>query len=63
LGNEQADGMAGLLDLVMLICASAGAMGFGIFAAYAILRAGFAMMRPRRLTTNVKAEPETARVS
>jgi len=55
--------MAGLMDLAMLICASVGALGFGIFTAYAILRAGFAMMRPRRFATNVKAEPETARVS
>ena len=40
--------MAGLLDLAMLICASVGALAFGILAAYAILRIGFAFMRPRR---------------
>jgi hypothetical protein len=55
--------MAGLLDLVMLICASAGAMAFGILAAYAILKIGFAWMRPRRHPAAVKPEPETARVS
>ena len=40
--------MADLLNLAMLICASVGAMAFGIFAAYAILRVGFVLMRPRR---------------
>jgi len=54
--------MSGLLDLLMLICASAGAMAFGILAAYAILRVGFAFMRPRQQPTAVKVEPETARV-
>ena len=55
--------MADLLDLAMLICASLGAMAFGILAAYAILRAGFALMRPQRRRAAVKAQPETARVS
>jgi len=55
--------MAGLLDLLMLICASAGAMAFGILTAYAILRVGFALLRPRRRPAAVKAEPETAQVS
>ena len=56
--------MADWLDLAMLICASVGAMGFGIFAAYAILRMAFALMRPRqRPQVPVKAEPETARIS
>ena len=50
------------MDLLMLICASAGAMAFGILAAYAILRIGFAFLRPRRRPVTVKAEPETARV-
>jgi len=54
--------MAGLLDLFMLICASAGAMAFGILAAYAILRVGFALLRPRQQPAPVKAEPETAQV-
>jgi hypothetical protein len=39
--------MADLLNLAMLICASGGSMAFGILAAYGILRAGFALMRPR----------------
>jgi hypothetical protein len=59
----QVVGMADWLDLAMLVCASAGALGFGIFAAYAILKIGFAFMRPRQLPVPVKAEPETARIS
>jgi len=56
--------MASLMDFAMLICASVGAMAFGILAAYGILRAGFAMMRPqRRVTATVKAQPQVARVS
>ena len=55
--------MADLLDLAMLICASVGAMAFGILAAYAILRAGFTLMRPQRRGAAVKAQPEAARIS
>lgn len=55
--------MANLLDLTMLICASVGAMAFGILAAYAILRAGFALIRPQRRSAAVKAQTEAARVS
>jgi len=55
--------MANLLDLAMLICASVGAMAFGILAAYAILRAGFALMRPRQPKPAVKPQPEAARIS
>jgi len=55
--------MANLLDLSMLICASLGAMAFCILAAYAILRAGFALMNPQRRPAAVKARPEAARVS
>ncbi len=56
--------MANILDLVMLICASVGAMAFGVLTAYAILRVGFALMRrPQRRQATVKAQPEAARVS
>jgi hypothetical protein len=55
--------MANLLDLVMLICASLGAMAFGILAAYAILRAGFAILRPRKQLAAVKTQPEAARIT
>jgi len=56
-------GMANLLDLIMLILASLGAMAFGILAAYAILRAGFALMRrtPRRPAL-LKTQPQAARI-
>lgn len=54
--------MADLLNLTILVCASAGSMGFGILAAYGILRAGFALMRPRSRRLAVKAQPEAARV-
>lgn len=55
--------MANLLDLAMLICASVGAMAFGILAAYAILRTGFALIRPQRRSAAVKAQTQAARVS
>jgi hypothetical protein len=50
--------MADWLNLAMLICASLGSMAFGILAAYALLRVGFALMRPQRRTVTVKA-PQT----
>ena len=52
--------MTDWLSLVMLICASIGSMAFGILAAYGILRAGFALMRPRRRQAPVKSQPEAA---
>ena len=55
--------MTDLLNFAMLICASVGSMIFGILAAYGILRAGFAMMRPRPRPVMVKTQPETAQVS
>jgi hypothetical protein len=52
------------LDFVMLICATVGAMAFGILAAYAILRMGFSLMRrPQRQPATVKAQPEAAHIS
>jgi hypothetical protein len=55
--------MANLLDLAMLLCASLGAMAFGILAAFFILRAGFALMRPQRQRASVKPQPQAARIS
>jgi hypothetical protein len=55
--------MTDLLNFAMLICASMGAMGFGILAAYWILRAGFALMRPRTERVPVKARAEVAGAS
>jgi hypothetical protein len=55
--------MADWLNLAMLICASVGAMAFGILAAYAILRVGFAFLRPRQRPATVKAQAQVARIS
>ena len=55
--------MANLLDLAMLICASLGALAFGILSAFLILRVVFAVMRPSRREPQVKAQPEAARIS
>lgn len=52
-----------MMDLLMLVCASIGSMAFGILAAYWVLRAGFAIIRPPQRPAKVKAQPETARVS
>jgi hypothetical protein len=38
--------MTDLVNFVMLVAASIGSMAFGILAAYALLRGGFALMRP-----------------
>jgi hypothetical protein len=53
--------MADLLNLAMLACASIASMAFGILAAYGILRAGFALMRPQPRPASVKAQPQVAR--
>jgi hypothetical protein len=55
--------MADLANLAMLACASVGSMGFGILAAYGILRVGFALMRPQARPVAVKARAEAVRVS
>jgi hypothetical protein len=55
--------MADVLNLLMLICATLGAMAFGILAAYAVLRMVFAFMRPRKTQTPVKAQTEAARIT
>lgn len=52
--------MADAFNLVMLICASIGAMAFGVLAAYGIFRVGFAMMRPRRAVVPVKVSTQLA---
>lgn len=53
--------MADLLNLTMLIAASVGSIAFSILAAFAILRMGFALMRPQPRPAPVKAQPEVAR--
>lgn len=52
--------MVDLLNLTMLVCAAVGSMAFGVLVAYAVFRAGFAMMRPRRQQVRVKAQTEPA---
>jgi len=47
--------MTDLMNFVMLIAVSVGSMVFGVLAAYALLRAGFAMMRPQGGAVVVKA--------
>jgi hypothetical protein len=59
----RAEAMTDLLNFAMLICASVGSMVFGILAAYGILRAGFALMRPQPRPVAVKTQPEAAHVS
>ena len=47
----------------MLVLASLGALAFGILAAYAILRVGFALMRAPQRRPLVKTQPQVARIS
>ena len=54
--------MTDLVNFVMLVAAAAGAMVFGVLAAYGILRFGFALMRPQRQVAVVKTTTQTARV-
>ena len=55
--------MANLLDLAMLILATLGALAFGILAAFAILRVGFALMHPPRRPALMKTQPQAARTT
>jgi hypothetical protein len=55
--------MADLLNLVMLICASVGAMAFSLLAAYGILRVGFALIHRQPRPAVIKVRHEAARVS
>lgn len=54
--------MTDLLNLLMLACASVGAMAFGVLTAYALFRAAFALMRPYRREATVKASRQPANV-
>jgi hypothetical protein len=65
---DQGGIMADFLNLTMLICACVGATLFGILAAYAVLRGGFALMRRQTIPAKtvagtVKMRRQTARVS
>jgi hypothetical protein len=57
----EARAMTDFLNLGMLICASVGSMAFGVLAAYGILRAGFALMRPEARHEATKTRVEVAR--
>lgn len=50
-----------LLNLAMLLGAAIASMAFGILAAYGILRAGFALIRPAQRPA-VNTAPKIARV-
>jgi hypothetical protein len=52
--------MENLLNLAMLACATVGSMVFGILAAYGILRAGFAVLRPQQAVHIEANRPEPA---
>ncbi len=58
--------MQDFINLVMLVCAALASMGLGVWAAYAIFRAGFALMRwhtSQNATAPVQPSTEPARVS
>jgi hypothetical protein len=55
--------MADLLNLVMLICASVGAMAFSLLAAYGILRLGFALIHRQPRPAAIKVQHQEARAS
>jgi hypothetical protein len=55
--------MADFLSLVLLICASAGAMAFSLLAAYGILRASFALIHRQPRPAAIKVQHEVARAS
>jgi hypothetical protein len=52
--------MTDILNLVMLVGASAGSMAFGVLTAYGVFRMAFGLMKPQLPTVAVKARPETA---
>jgi hypothetical protein len=55
--------MDDLLNLAMLVCASIGAVAFTLLTAYWILRAGFALLRPKPKPASVTPRVEAARLS
>jgi hypothetical protein len=60
--RDRAGTMTDAVNFVMLVAASVGSMVFGVLAAYGVLRAGFALMRPRRQSVVVKVPAQEARV-
>jgi hypothetical protein len=53
--------MTDFMNLVALICAGIVSMGFGLLAAYWVLRVGFSLMRPRPSRAAVKPELSVVR--
>jgi hypothetical protein len=51
-----------MIDLMMLVAASAGSLAFGVLAAYAVFRVAFAVLRPQRPAQPVKAQAEAAQI-
>jgi hypothetical protein len=54
--------MTDVVNFVMLIAVSVGSLVFGVLGAYAVLRTGFALMRPQEPAVTVKAGARVARV-
>jgi hypothetical protein len=54
-------GMTDWMSLAALICAGVASTGFGLLAAYWVLRVGFALMRPQPSRAAVKPEFSVAR--
>jgi len=53
--------MTDWMNLAALICAGVASTGFGLLAAYWVLRAGFWLMRPQPRRAAVKPELSVAR--
>ena len=53
--------MTDWMSLAALICAGVASTGFGLLAAYWVLRVGFALMRPQPSRAAVKPEFSVAR--
>jgi hypothetical protein len=52
--------MQDFFNLVMLVCAALASMGLGVWVAYAIFKAGFALMRwHTNQTTPAQVQPST----
>jgi hypothetical protein len=55
--------MVDFLNLVLLICASVGAMAFSLLAAYGILRVSFALIHRQPRPAAIKVRRAAARAS
>lgn len=52
--------MTDFLNLTILIGTSVGSLAFGVWAAYGVLRVGFALICPQPRPAVVKVQPQTA---